>query len=283
MTFYARDPRDRRSGRRRASDARRRHRSSGGESRLGFYLTVGGLILALIIIGALIVLFLTSVFNIAEFDTVNEGRYTPEELAEAGEIKKGEKIYSADLERAERLILEEFTEIGSIRVSRDLPNRIIFEPVYASAKYYIELYGEFYTLSDSLRVLERVESRSYCTSLRLVRLYLPEIRRAVAGEVLSFAEENASEYISRMLSAVSDSDLYGQIDKLYIESKFECHAVKTDSFKISFGECRDEKIKLQMAMRVMEEGGYYTQTGVFIDASDASQVSVAVRKNEKIE
>ena len=113
-------------------------------------------------------------------------------------------------------------------------------------------------------------------------LELPEIRRAVTGEVLSFADEGTVEYVGRMLSAVSESDLYGMIDKLSIKNKFESFALKTDCFKITFGEVEDEKLKIKMALRVMEDGGYYTQTGVFVDATDASEVTVAVRKNEKI-
>lgn len=252
------------------------------KSRAGSYLTVGGLILALLVIGTLIVCFLTSILNISEFSTANEGRYSPQELAEAAGIELGDKIWSVDVKEAERKILDTYTEIGSVKVKRDLPDKIIFEPVYASAKYYIALYGEYYTLSDGLRVLERVESKSYCTGLRLVLLELPEIRRAVTGEVLSFADEGAVEYVGRMLSAVSESDLYGMIDKLSIKNKFESFALKTDCFKITFGEVEDEKLKIKMALRVMEDGGYYTQTGVFVDATDASEVTVAVRKNEKI-
>ncbi|MBO5279886.1 MAG: FtsQ-type POTRA domain-containing protein [Clostridia bacterium] len=271
-----RDPR--RSGRPRPNAGRRARTGS----RTGFYLTVVGLILALLVIGALIVCFLTSILNISEFATANEGRYTPQELAEAAGIKLGEKIWSVDTKKAERNILETYTEIGSVKIKRELPDRVIFEPVYATAKYYIALYGEYYTLSDSLRVLERVESRSYCTGLRLVCLELPEIRRAVTGEVLTFAAENSVDYIARMLSAVSGSELYSMIDKLSIKSKFECYAIKTDCFKITFGEVKDEILKIKMALRVMEDGGYHTQTGVFVDATDASEVVVAVRKNEKI-
>ncbi len=272
-----RDPR--RSGNRPASNAGRRRK---GGSRVGSYLTVAGLILALILVGALIVCFLTSILNISEFATANEGRYSPQELAEAAGIKMGEKIWSVDVKKAERGILETYTEIGSVKVTRELPDRIIFEPVYASAKYYVALYGEYYTLSDSLRVLERVDSRSYCADLRLVCLELPEIRRAVTGEVLTFAEDSSAGYVGRMLSAVSGSDLYSMIDKLSIKSKFESYAQKTDCFKITFGEVKDENLKIKMALRVMEDGGYYTQTGVFVDATDASEVVVAVRKNEKI-
>ena len=251
-------------------------------SRAGTYLTVGGLIAALLVVGALIVCFLTSILNVSEFATANEGRYSPQELAEAAGIELGKKIWSVDVKEAERKILETYTEIGSVKVRRELPDRIVFEPVYASAKYYISLYGEYYTLSDGLRVLERVESKSYCTGLRLVLLELPEIRRAVTGEVLSFADEGAVEYVGRMLSAVSGSDLYGMIDKLSIKSKFESFALKTDCFKVTFGEVKDENLKMKMALRVMEDGGYHTQTGVFVDATDATEVTVAVRKNEKI-
>ena len=110
-----------------------------GSSRVGLCLTVSGLILALILVGTLIVCFLTSILNIAEFSTANEGRYTPQELADAAGIKLGEKIWSVDTKKAGRKILETYTEIGSIKVKRELPDKIIFEPVYASAKYYISL------------------------------------------------------------------------------------------------------------------------------------------------
>ena len=89
-----RDPR--RSGRPRPNAGRRARTGS----RTGFYLTVVGLILALLVIGALIVCFLTSILNISEFATANEGRYTPQELAEAAGIKLGEKIWSVDTKKS---------------------------------------------------------------------------------------------------------------------------------------------------------------------------------------
>ena len=86
--------------------------------RAGSYLTVGGLILALLVIGTLIVCFLTSILNISEFSTTNEGRYCPQELAEAAGIELGDKIWSVDVKEAERKILDTYTEIGSVKVKR---------------------------------------------------------------------------------------------------------------------------------------------------------------------
>ncbi len=285
------------AGQRNAAAARRRRRNDMGRlkerqyvpitgrerPRVGFYLTVLGLILALVLMGALILCFLTSFLNISEFYTPNEGRYSADVLAQAGGLELGVKIYSADIEEAERRILDTYPEIGSVKITRELPDRIAIAPVYATAKYFVSIYGEYYTLSDELRVLERVEDRGYCTALRLVELEPPEIKRAVTGEILTFADSTSAEYVERMLTAVSGSELYGLIDRLGVKSKFDCYALKRDSFKISFGECKDEAIKILMALKVMNEEGYFSQTGVFVDVSDASEAVVAVRKNEKIE
>jgi hypothetical protein len=49
------------------------------------------------------------------------------------------------------------------------------------------------------------------------------------------------------------------------------------------GDYKDQRLKLLMAEKMMESGGYRGMTGVIFDVSDASESSVMVSKTLKIE
>lgn len=237
---------------------------------------------AIIVIGLLLVGFFSSYFNVKEISVSGEGKYTEEELINASGLELGVKLYRTDTGAAKEKLLATLTDLRDVKVRKVIPAEIVIEPIYEVPKYYIEVTGEYFTLSEGLRVLERLGSAKQCENAGLIYVSLPDVKRAVTGEKLCFFSENDG-YISDFLTAFSDTSFYGEANRVYVKSKFDISIVKKDVYRIELGNCRDSEIKLKMAEKVLDEGGYRGTEGVILDVSNVAETAVSVDKSAKIQ
>lgn len=259
------------------------HKSrTGRRSGSGTIITV----LVLLTLAALIALvfysFLSSFFDLKTVRLAKEGAHTEEEIIVASGIELGTKIYKIDEKDAESKIREKYPEINYVKITKIFPAEIIIDLVYEEPKYYTYVSGEYFTLSENLYVLERISSKKECEKMRIVYLVTPEVKRAVTGEYLVFSD-NDGDYIAGVLDSFSESELYSDVNTLYIESKFDIVAVKTDYYKVLLGNCHEMELKLKMAKKILDQTAYRDETGVIVDASNVSECSAKVDKTAKIE
>lgn len=239
-------------------------------------------IAAFIVIGMILIGFFSSFFDVKVIKVAGDGKYTEDELVNASGLKTGVKLYSSDTGEAREKILASLTYLKDVKIRKILPSSIEIEPIYEVPKYYIEVTGEYFTLSDGLRVLERLESAKKCEESGLVFASLPNVKRAVTGEKLAFFSEK-DDYISEFLTTFSASSFYDDANRVYIKNKFNISVVKKEVYRIELGSFRDSGIKLVMAEKVLNEGGYRGMTGVILDVSDVSETAVSVDKSVKIQ
>lgn len=237
---------------------------------------------AIIVIGMILIGFFSSYFNVKKINVSGTGKYTEEELIEASGLECGIKLYRADTGKARKKILESFTGLYDVKVRKVLPSEIVIEPIYEVPKYYTEVTGEYFTLSESLRVLERLGSAKQCENAGLIYVSLPDVKRAVTGEVLTLfsGDEN---YITQFLKVYSESSFYSDADRIYVKGKFDISVVKKDVYRVMFGSFHDCALKIKMAEKVLDDGGYRGTCGVILDVSDVSSASVGVDKSAKIQ
>ncbi|MGN1048169.1 MAG: cell division protein FtsQ/DivIB [Eubacteriales bacterium] len=254
-------------------------RSAAVWKRRAFILLV---IIALFAIGFLLVGFFSSYFDIKEISVSGDGKYSDEAIIEASGLTLGVKLYSADTESARKNILSEFPDLKDVKINKVLPATIQIEAIYEIPKYYICITGEYFTLSDGLRVLSRSASAAACKSSGLIYVSLPDVKRAVTGERLSFFYES-DDYIVRFLTDFSESSFYTDADRIYIGGKFDISFVKTGYYRVKIGSFHDCALKTKMVEKVLDEGGYRGEKGVTIDVSDVSETAVSVSKTAKIE
>ncbi len=253
-----------------------------GESKKKIALTALLLISIALFIAAVFVSFFTSYFDLKNIKVSGIMKHSEEEIIKTSGIEMGKKLYGIKSDEAEKRILEAYPEISEVSIKKVLPAEIVIELTYETPEYYISVTGEYFTLSESLRVIERSSEKKSLEAMGLIYLELPDIKRAVTGESLEFFGDD-KEYIGDILDSIAESAFADEIDRVYIDGKFDITIAKSGEFKIELGDFKDQALKLLMAEKIMEAGSYRGQSGVVIDVSDASESSAMVSKTLKIE
>ncbi len=240
------------------------------------------LFLVFAVIGCILFGFFSSYFDLKTVRVTGISEHSEEEIIALSGIEIGKKLYHIDSKEIEEKILASYPEIAQAKVEKILPSEINIALTYEIPKYYISVTGEYFTLSDSLRVLERFSDKKALEGTGLTYVTMPSVKRAVTGERLEFFEGD-HEYIERFLTVFSETSFCGDVDKIYIGGKFDISLVKTGKYKIEMGDFKDEALKLKMAEKVIETGGYREMEGVVLNVSDVSESSVMLHKTLKIE
>ncbi len=274
---YAGRPRD---GNRNVRGARSR---KCGDSRKGFWLVLILIVFLILLIGFILVSFMTSLFNVSSIELSEEGKYSLEEIISVSGIKMSEKIYKIDTGEAKENILSEFPDIVDVKIKKKLPSEILITITYDTPVYYVKVTDEYYTLSSSLYVLERYGKYKDIKTKDLIELVLPPLWRVVVGEDLRYMEDEASVYVDEVIDSFIKSDFAEEADRLVIRNKFDVSIVKKGNYRIILGNIKEMPLKLKMASKVLREGNYLGQDGVTVDASNAAECAVRVDKTEKIE
>ncbi len=252
---------------------------------------LSGGVIACVIVAVLLVILLasfaslalfTSFFDVKSITVSGLGEQSEEEIIKASGINPGVSILALDGDAAEKNILAAFPEILDASVEKTLPGSVDILLTYDVPKYFICVTGEYFTVSEELRVIKRGGARKDHEASELIYLTVPNLKRAVTGDTLGFFKED-EEYIIPFLDTLKGSFFGDKIDRIYIDNKFDISLVSTGRFKIEMGDFRDQELKLKMAEKVFETGGYGAQIGVVIDVSDAYESSVRVDKNLIIE
>lgn len=248
----------------------------------GTVFTVLGALLIAAVLGFILVWFFSSYFNVKTITLSADGKYSADEVISVSGLQKGVKLYSVKTAPAEKKILAAFPEIKSVSVKKELPATLVIDVVYETPKYYINITGENFTLSETLRVLSRGGKDADMRALGLVRLVLPGVKRAVTGERLEFFDGEGS-YAEEFLKTFSESYFADKTDRITVRSKFDIDIVKIGNYRIEMGDAGDAELKFKMAEKVLEDGDYEGRDGVLIDVSDSSEAGVRVVKTLKIE
>ncbi len=253
-----------------------------GEGRKKTILAALLLVLLAIFIASVFIGFFSSYFDLKDIRVNGIMNHSEEEIILASEIEMGKKLYAIRSDEAEKKILEAYPEISEVSIKKVLPAEIVIELTYETPEYYICITGQYFTLSESLRVIERFSDKKSLEAMGLIYLELPDIKRAATGEKIKFFGDDM-EYIMDVLESFSLSCFAGEIDRVYISGKFDITLAKSGEFMIKLGDYKDQSLKLTMAEKIMEAGSYRGQSGVVIDVSDVAESSVMVSKTVKIE
>ncbi len=225
------------------------------------------------------VLFAISIFSIQSvrhFTLVGETVYGEEYLIESSGVLLGEELFFADRAEAEKRILEAAPRLKSVKLRPSFFSTLVIEVEEEKGVYFSEINGDYYLLSQELRVLERSKSPDkYKAEATRFELYSNDIASAIEGEyvkfkndrvkreVLAFAEEIESiplgDHGVTALGFVDnvDRDAFVVLDgRLKIIFTGTDNAKEKIGFALTFISESDKKYEYSQIRIVRGEGGY---------------------------
>ena len=239
-------------------------------AHMAMYLSIGGVAL-LLVVCALVSL----IIGVRSVEVVGADLATAEEIVAAAEIREGSGYFSYNTSESERNILQRIHCVQEAKIDRSILGRVTVTITEKKAVWYMEIYGRYYALSESLEVIRVAESRGEFIRRGLVRLDLPEVKSAILGRVVEFTDgDRDCSFVAELLSEVTNSKLYSEerLNQLCIETKFGIYAVCDLKYKIILGKYSGAELKLNTARKALEKELFSGEESWELDVSDVSGV-----------
>lgn len=248
------------------------------EKKIRKLAVTAALIVAIIVLGAFCIYKLF--FVIHDIRVEGNAKYTSEQILAAVGAEKGDNLYSFSSKVAADSIRMYCPEIGAVTVKRTPPGRIVITVVEDNAAYYAEVYGEIRTFTKDLRVLGVITTADKCEGL--IKLKLPEVQRAVAGEQVRFID-NQGEYVFEAAKAVAESELYSRLGTLDLSSAHDIRLTCDGKYILKMGSSQHAPDKLKIAAAVLKDDMFKNNNKATIDLTNMSETGVIIDNQLEID
>ncbi len=248
--------------------ARRREREDSGTRRRKARVLLAVLAAAVAVLAAVpLAKLVAAQLTVKNIEVIGECPYTAAELAEAAGIGGDSRLFSFDRSEAAAEACSRLSYLRSCRVSRKLPDTVVFTVSAETPVIYTEIAGAYYSLSGALRVLDRSTDPSVYAARGLVYAVLPETVSAVVGTELRFAPGIQPSYITETVGALAAEGLLDSVSRLYLDDRFDIIAVYRGRYRIRFGSSSEIGLKLATAVRIADGAEPGEGQGAVIDVS----------------
>ena len=219
-------------------------------------------------------LFVRGFFEIKKFEVVGVTTYEYPEIVNASSLKKGDKLYSADLDAAASKIMEACPYLESVTVTARFPNTVRFSLEEKSPSWYIDIAGDYYVLDSNLRVMTETSSKDRITAFGATELVLPNLKSAMRGSVPEFSDsEQEMRKTLEIINMVRTNTFKARITKLDLTSRFEIYLTVDGVYEVYMGDISDFEAKLETVKKITSSEEIKDYAGGEINASDPAAVS----------
>ncbi|MHB1151538.1 MAG: cell division protein FtsQ/DivIB [Eubacteriales bacterium] len=179
--------------------------------------------------------------------------YDKDAIRDASGILQDQNLYALDKAAIEKSVITNYPYIRNVRVDRRIPTTVALIVEEDEPHYYFELAGEYFVLSDTLRVMEYTEdvAELLIRKPNIIKLNTQRIIYAVVGRQIKFENSDYFEYAQEMLATFLGSELSDKISIIDFSDKFNIFIMYDGRFKIEFGNIENIAIKIDFASRIL--------------------------------
>ncbi len=247
-----RQPEPRREqGRQRSRAAREKARRRRRTLLIFYMLTI------LTVVTAAVALSLTVLFQIDEIQVTGTSRYSKEEIVKACTVKTGENLFLADTGQAARVIEQKLPYIGSAKVSRRLPAKIVVAVTEAKVSGAVQ-YGDGYVVvAADGKALEKTDALPQgCPAILGLKLSSAE-----PGKKIAYEDENAKKIFNDLAATLEKNGLT-QINTIDLTDQFRILVEYDGRITINLGLPSDFDYKIRFAKTILEREDMQESKGV---------------------
>ncbi len=199
-------------------------------------------------------------FRVEDIDVRGSVEYSDEEISKGSGIEAGMNMFTLNTGSIKKDLILNYPYIKSINISRRIPSTVVFDITEEEAKYYIDICGENFVVSQTLKVLEKAKTPEDLIKKekKLIKLTLPEIRYAVVGRTVLFKTDAAYEYMKELVDEIKDNPLFEFITVLNCSNRYGIYVVYEGPhgrFKINLGGTERISSKLSFASEMLKSFG----------------------------
>lgn len=200
--------------------------------------------------------------------------YDNENILELSGIELEQNMYAVNSKYVKEVIINNYPYVKDVKLKRHLPDTIEIELIEDTPIYYIVIGGEYFILSEDLRVLEKVEDidriERINISYKLIRLELPVVIYAVEGKQIVFKRATNYAYTINLLELIQASDIIYNISKVSLINKYNIYLIY-GNYKLIIGNNENISSKINLAKEIISR---ITNDPAIIDITDITKGSV---------
>ncbi len=220
-----------------------------------------------------VIICLAVFFKIKTIEITGTTRYSKAQILTVTEIEEGLSLYEIS-NRDVEILTRKLAYIKDARIVRKLPNTLVISVTEDTPVYMCELYGEYFILSNELRVLDRVFNRSGPDEMGLIELVFPEINSAIVGSQIEFATDTSRRYIDAYLDELESNELFERTTAFDLRNRFDVEIICEGRYLVDLGNGDELGTKLSAVAGILESEIFEDGVPATIDANDPSECPV---------
>ena len=170
-------------------------------------------------------------------------------ILEKANVKINKHLFSVNIAKIEKNILQTSPYIKSVQAKRNLPSEILIEVEEYKADFCVQILDKYYLVSDTLLVLEEI-SESEAAAHPSALLTLPEINtdegKFGIGKKIVFIDREKGNFVSEILKTVTSSFLSDSLTSLSLHEEANITAVANNRYTLRLGNKKDLEKKIAM-------------------------------------
>ena len=211
-----------------------------------------------VIIWTLIMLFVLAVvfffgcrlFAVKNIIVNGLDHYTYSQILDAGNLSEGKVLFLISEKRLSNALTEKYAYIKSVKLEKQYPDTITITLEAEEPQFYIEIQGEYFLLTRSLKVLERYynEAKLLEAAPDVQFIKVPTVARAVVCKPLEFAKISKSRHTDEALDQLLNSRLHAGVTAIDFSNRFDMTIIYENRLEIHLGSYEEFDAKLDLAL-----------------------------------
>lgn len=209
--------------------------------------------LALILICAVAVVFLSLFFRVSRIEVVNATEYTDEQIIEASGIEKGMNLFFIDRFSAASMIFAGLPYVETVTIERSMPNKIVIQVVGTAAIAYVDLDSQHWLIDRKGKTLEAVDDTGTADYIHVIGLTPVS---PVEGEDMVTAEGDDAarlEYAKALLDALMGQDQLKNVAWINLTDVADPSLYFENRFTVYLGTNEEVPYKIALLLNVVSK------------------------------
>lgn len=207
--------------------------------------------LSFVIICAALAFAMSVFFRVSNVEVTGAKRYTKDQIAAAAGISEGENLMLLNRAAVETRIYEKLLYIGSVTVSRKLPNTVVIAVDESSTFASVSCDTGTWIVDRNCRVIEKSgenKQTDACITVSGFKGVKPK-----KGETLSVAsaDEAKLQYLKDLLTALSTAGISKDVASINLENSANPEMQYLTRFRVRFGKNEELASKLRLLAEVV--------------------------------
>lgn len=216
-----------------------------------------------------VVSFIAFGFSLRDVSVSGSNVYSNEDIKKTAESISGKNVLLLNTDKLKEAILAEYPALKEVSVKKKLPSGISVSVTDEHPFYHISFDGEYYLLSNDLRVMEITSDANRVEGV--MEIIMSDIKKARIGAMIEFYGEYQYGYIKDLLEEIRLHEVGASVVSVDASDKFDITLEYGERFTVKLGVGENIQTKLTLAKAYIDSLPE-NETGI-IDSSSTEKGS----------